>query len=84
MVDQAATCPFEGIWPRVGEAAVDLRAVANRTIDLYSIDSFAAPRIEISIDGDHLGVGWIRGSSDLAGRRLTTIEPRTRQLSLPA
>jgi len=49
--DAAATCPFVGFWPRVGKAAVVLHAVANRTIDLYSIPLFAAPRIEIPIDG---------------------------------
>ena len=53
MVDQAATCPFVGFWPRVGKAAVVLHAVANRAIDLYSISLFAAPRIDIPIDGDH-------------------------------
>ena len=55
MVDQAAARPCVGFWPRVGKAAVVLHAVANRTIDLYSIASFAAPRIEIPIDGDHPG-----------------------------
>lgn len=43
MVGQAATCPFVGFWPCVGKAVV--HAVANRTIDLYSIALFAAPRI---------------------------------------
>jgi len=53
MVDQAATRPFVGFWPRVGKAAVVLHAAANRTIDLYSIALFAALRIEIPIAGDH-------------------------------
>jgi hypothetical protein len=39
-----ASCPFAGFWSRVGKAAVVLHTVANRTIDLYSIALFAAPR----------------------------------------
>ena len=51
MVGPGASYPFVGFWPCVGKATVVLHAAANRTIDLYSIPLFAAPRIEIPIDG---------------------------------
>jgi hypothetical protein len=53
MVDQAATCPFVEFWPRVGKAWSSSTQWRTRTIDLFSIALFAAPSIEIPIDGDH-------------------------------
>jgi hypothetical protein len=41
MVGPGASYPFVGFWPCVGKATVVLHAAANRTIDLYSIASFA-------------------------------------------
>jgi hypothetical protein len=51
--DEARYLPFCKFWPRVGNAVVVLHAVANRTIDPYSIAFFAGRRMEIPREGDY-------------------------------